>query len=104
MHCEGRQARGHERLWRIFQARGSYLEQCLSLASEKWQLMHGNRPFDVRLGRKPTFRKMSASGGAKRTPTFHNIGSAKLCCRRKAKMSALSKVGMSVFCLLVVRF
>src|SRR6202051_704707 len=35
---------------------------------------------------------------------FHNNGSAKETCRRKAKMSALSKVGMSVFCLLVVRF
>jgi adenine-specific DNA-methyltransferase len=34
---------------------------------------------------------------------FHNIGSAKRKCRRKAKMSALSKVGMSVFSLLVVR-
>jgi hypothetical protein len=28
---------------------------------------------------------------------FHNVGSAKPLCRRKAKMSALSKVGMSVF-------
>jgi hypothetical protein len=32
---------------------------------------------------------------------FHNIGSAKRVCSRKAKMSALSKVGMSVFFLLV---
>src|ERR1700730_3756310 len=38
------------------------------------------------------------------SPTFHNNGSAKWRrrCRRKAKMSALSKVGMSVFPLLVV--
>jgi hypothetical protein len=35
---------------------------------------------------------------------FHNVRSANIACRRKAKMSALSKVGMSVFCLLVVRF
>src|SRR5260221_5981384 len=35
---------------------------------------------------------------------FHNIRSANDDCRRKAKMSALSKVGMSVFPLLVVRF
>ena len=34
----------------------------------------------------------------------YNIGSAELVCRRKAKMSALSKVGMSVFALLVVGF
>src|ERR1700736_6169551 len=35
---------------------------------------------------------------------FHNIPYANPSCRRKAKMSALSKVGMSVFSLLVVRF
>jgi hypothetical protein len=35
---------------------------------------------------------------------FHNNGCVRRGCRRKAKMSALSKVGMSVFALLVVRF
>jgi hypothetical protein len=35
---------------------------------------------------------------------FHNLRIANFRCRRKAKMSALSKVGMSVFFLLVVRF
>src|SRR5258706_5383599 len=34
---------------------------------------------------------------------FHNLRSANGRCRRKAKMSALSKVGMSVLSLLVVR-
>jgi hypothetical protein len=36
--------------------------------------------------------------------TFHNIRLANNRCNSKAKMSALSKVGMSVFYLLVVRF
>src|SRR5437588_7651543 len=42
--------------------------------------------------------------GAKRTLTFHNNGRANDSCSSKAKMSALSKVEMSVFYLLVVRF
>jgi hypothetical protein len=42
--------------------------------------------------------------GAKRASTLHNNRWTRGGCRRKAKMSALRKVGMSVFSLLVVRF
>jgi hypothetical protein len=46
----------------------------------------------------------SALRGARKPVMFHNIRLTNVRCRRKAKMSALSKVGMSVFLLLVVRF
>jgi len=46
---------------------------------------------------------MTIVGRAKRTPTFHNMGSAKQDCVRKAKMSALSKVGEPIAPNLIVR-